>query len=201
MPNFRVDDHSKEGSVGFIDRRSFLQTGLRAGAAVALTAAAGATALKLHADDTVWQIDPAKCVSCGVCEQECVLNPSAVKCVHSYGICGYCNLCFGFLQPTATEQSTAAENQICPTSAIKRTLVEGPYYEYQIDEHLCIGCSKCVKGCTTFGNGAMHLQIRHDVCVNCNECTIARACPTRAFTRLPAKSPYMLKSGGHSKEA
>ena len=59
----RVDDHSKQGSVGFIDRRSFLQTGLRAGAAVALTAAAGATALKLHADDTVWQIDP------GLCEQ------------------------------------------------------------------------------------------------------------------------------------
>jgi hypothetical protein len=48
MPN-RVDDHSKDGSVGFIDRRSFLQTGLRAGAAVALTAAAGATAIKLHA--------------------------------------------------------------------------------------------------------------------------------------------------------
>ena len=196
----RVDDHSKDGSVGFIDRRSFLQTGLRAGAAVALTAAAGATALKLHADDTVWQIDPAICVSCGLCETECVLYPSAVKCVHSYGICGYCNLCFGYLQPNQTEQNTAVENQMCPTSAIKRTLVEGPYHEYRIDESLCVGCSKCVKGCTTFGNGAMHLQIRHDVCVNCNECTIARACPTRAFHRRDAKDPYKIKAMGSGKE-
>jgi electron transport complex protein RnfB len=129
-----------------------------------------------------------------------VLFPSAVKCVHSYGICGYCNLCFGFLQPNQTEQNTAVENQMCPTSAIKRTLVEGPYYEYRIDESLCVGCSKCVKGCSTFGNGAMHLQIRHDVCVNCNECTIARACPTRAFERRDAKTPYKIKASGSGKE-
>ena len=194
----RIDDHSKEGSVGFIDRRSFLQTGLRAGAAVGLIAGAGATALKLHADDTVWQLDPKKCISCGLCETECVVNPSAVKCVHSYGVCGYCNLCFGFLQPNATEQSTAAENQMCPTSAIGRKLIEGAYYEYSIDESLCIGCSKCVKGCTTFGNGSMHLQIRHNVCVNCNECTISRACPTRAFQRLPNKTPYIPKAPGET---
>jgi electron transport complex protein RnfB len=50
-----------------------------------------------------------------------------------------------------------------------------------------------VKGCTTFGNGAMHLQIRHDLCVNCNECTIARACPTRAFSRQDAAKPYKIK--------
>ena len=168
----RVDDHSKQGSVGFIDRRSFLQTGLRAGAAVGLVATAGATALKLNADDSVWQLDPKKCISCGLCETECVVNPSAVKCVHSYGVCGYCNLCFGFLQPNA--------------------------YEYTIDESLCIGCSKCVKGCTTFGNGSMHLQIRHNVCVNCNECTISRACPTRAFQRLPAKTPYIPKAQGET---
>jgi electron transport complex protein RnfB len=194
----RIDDHSKEGSVGFIDRRSFLQTGLRAGAAVGLIAGAGATALKLNADDNVWQLDPKKCISCGLCETECVVNPSAVKCVHSYGVCGYCNLCFGFLQPNATEQSTAAENQMCPTSAIGRKLIEGPYYEYAIDESLCIGCSKCVKGCTTFGNGSMHLQIRHNVCVNCNECTISRACPTRAFQRLPTKTPYIPKAPGET---
>ena len=195
MPE-RKDDHSKEGSTGFIDRRSFLQTGLRTGAAVALTAVAGASLLKnLSADDSVWQIDPRLCISCGACETACVVYPSAVKCVHAYGVCGYCNLCFGFLQPNATEQSTAVENQLCPTSAIKRTLMDGPYYEYQINESLCIGCAKCVKGCSTFGNGAMHLQIRHDICVNCNECTIARVCPTRAFQRLPSKTPYLLKTG------
>jgi electron transport complex protein RnfB len=193
-------DHSKEGSVGFVDRRSFLQTGLRAGAAVGLLSAAGVAALKLQADDSVWQIDPRKCISCGLCETECVVNPSAVKCVHAYGVCGYCNLCFGFLQPNATEQSTAAENQMCPTSAIGRQLIEGPYHEYKIDESLCIGCAKCVKGCTTFGNGSMFLQIRHDVCVNCNECTIARACPTRAFERIPAQKPYLLKTGSAAKD-
>jgi electron transport complex protein RnfB len=195
MGDYKVD-HTKEGSVGFIDRRSFLQTGLRAGAAVGLVAAAGATAIKLHAEDTVWQLDPKKCISCGLCETECVVSPSAVKCVHSYGICGYCNLCFAFLQPNATEQSSASENQMCPTSAIGRRLVEGPYHEYQIDEGLCIGCSKCVKGCTTFGNGSMHLQIRHNVCVNCNECTISRACPTRAFSRIPRSQKYIAKNPG-----
>ncbi len=194
-------DHSKQGSVGFVDRRSFLTTGLRAGAAVGLTAAAGATlATKLHADDTVWQIDPRKCVSCGLCETECVVNPSAVKCVHGYGICGYCSFCFGFLQPKAVEQTTAAENQMCPTSAIKRTLIEGPYYEYHIDETICVGCAKCVKGCSTFGNGSMFLQIKHNVCVNCNECSIARACPVSAFSRAPAATPYMLKNGSVVKD-
>jgi Na+-translocating ferredoxin:NAD+ oxidoreductase subunit B len=76
--------------------------------------------------------------------------------------------------------------------------VDGPYYEYRIDEPLCVGCAKCVKGCSTFGNGAMHLQIKQEICVNCNECTIARACPTRAFSRIPAAHPYQAKtSGGH----
>ena len=193
-------DHNKEGSVGFVDRRSFLQNGLRAGAAVALTAAAGATAVKLHADDNVWQIEPSLCISCGLCETNCVLSPSAVKSVHGYGICGFCHFCFAFLQPNATEQNTAAENQMCPTSAIKRTYVEGPYYEYQIDEALCIGCSKCTKGCETFGNGSMFLQIKHNVCVNCNECTIARHCPTQAFIRMPSQTPYKLKSGAEVKD-
>ena len=66
MVNFRVEDHSKEGSVGFINRRSFLQTGLRAGAAVALTAAAGATALKLHADDCLAVEDSANGLQAGI---------------------------------------------------------------------------------------------------------------------------------------
>src|SRR6185436_15728344 len=79
-----------------------------------------------------------------------------------------------------------AENQLCPTAAIKRTYVEDPYYEYTIDEQLCIGCAKCVEGCNRFGNGSLFLQIRHDRCVNCNECSIARVCPGDAFRRQPA---------------
>jgi electron transport complex protein RnfB len=88
---------------------------------------------------------------------------------------------------------SAAENQLCPTSAIVRTFVEDPYYEYTIDEDLCIGCGVCVKGCASFGNGSLYLQVKHDLCVNCNECAIARACPAHAFRRVPADQPYILK--------
>jgi Na+-translocating ferredoxin:NAD+ oxidoreductase subunit B len=77
--------------------------------------------------------------------------------------------------------------------AIKRTYVEDPYYEYTIDEPLCIGCGKCVKGCYSFGNGSLFLQVRHDRCLNCNDCSIARGCPSGAFRRVPANSPYLFK--------
>lgn len=108
-------------------------------------------------------------------------------------MCGYCKLCFGYFQPDAAELSSAGENQLCPTGAIRRKFIEDPYYEYTIDNDLCIGCGKCVKGCNTFGNGSLYLQVRHDLCLNCNECSIARNCPADAFTRLPADRPYMLK--------
>ena len=129
----------------------------------------------------------------GRCADHCVVTPSAVKCVHAYALCGYCDLCGGYLKPDANALSTAAENQLCPTAAIKRTFVEDPYFEYEIDEELCIGCGKCVKGCTAFGNGSLHLQVRHDICVNCNECSIARVCPADAFQRVPASTPYLIK--------
>ncbi len=87
----------------------------------------------------------------------------------------------------------AAENQLCPTGAIERRFVEDPYYQYSIDEPLCIGCGKCVEGCEAFGNGSLFLQIRHDRCVNCNQCSIAAACPSDAFVRVPASKPYLLK--------
>ena len=141
----------------------------------------------------VWQLDPAKCVQCGRCATECVLAPSAVKCVHAFNMCGYCKLCFGYFQPGADALTSDAENQLCPTGAIRRGFVEEPYFEYTIDESLCIGCGKCVKGCGLFGNGSLHLQVRHDRCVHCNECAIARACPADAFRRVPATQPYLLK--------
>jgi len=142
----------------------------------------------------VWQIDPDKCVRCGNCATQCVLSPSAVKCVQSYAICGYCDLCTGYFVPEPNALTTAAENQVCPTAAIQRRFIEDPYYEYSIDENLCIGCAKCVEGCTRFGNGSFYLQIRHDRCVNCNECSIARTCPSDAFLRVPAEQPYLLRT-------
>lgn len=139
----------------------------------------------------VWQLDHRKCIQCGRCATECVLNLSAVKCVHAFSMCGYCKLCFGNFQPGANGLNSGAENQLCPTGAIRRKFVEEPYYEYTIDESLCNGCGKCVKGCGTFGNGSLHLQVLHDRCMNCNDCAIARNCPAGAFRRVPASHPYI----------
>ena len=141
--------------------------------------------------ETVWQIDPYTCVACGNCATHCVLQESAVKCVHAYAVCGYCRICFGFFGPEPIDITEAAENQLCPTGAIKRQFVEDPYFQYSIDESLCIGCGKCVKGCGSFGNASLYLQVRHDRCRNCNECRIARECPSGAFVRLPISRPYL----------
>ena len=174
-------------------RRDFLRNGLRIAAGASVTAIGGLAGRKLVSADTVWQIDPEVCVQCGNCRTECVLTPSAVKCVHAYAVCGYCDECSGYLQPWASSGSTAAETRLCPTNAIKRTFVEDPYYEYIIQEDLCIACGKCVKGCSTFGNGSLFLQIRHNLCVNCNAGSIDRHCPSGAVKRVSAQTPYLLK--------
>lgn len=151
--------------------------------------------MRITTGGTVWQLDPALCVQCGQCAVNCVLLPSAVKCVHTYAICGYCKLCFGYFQPGTSLLHEGAENQLCPVGAIRRTYIENPYYEYTIDEALCVGCGKCVKGCGTFGNGSLYLQARHDRCLNCNECSIARSCPAGAWRRTESSRPYLLKEG------
>ena len=176
-----------------IERRRFLRSGMQMALAVSLGGIAGVSLLKSTSKDLVWQLDPFKCVQCGRCANECVMTPSAVKCVHAYDLCGYCDLCGGYLKPDSNARSTAAENQLCPTAAIKRRYIEEPYFEYVIEEDLCIGCAKCVAGCTSFGNGSLHLQVRHDLCKNCNDCSIARVCPADAFQRVPADTPYLIK--------
>ena len=169
-------------------RREFI----RAAAAVALGGGVWMAATP-SAEAWVWQIDPAKCRQCGRCATNCVLNPSAVKCVHATRVCGYCDLCSGYLQPASPALNTDAENDLCPTAAINRSFVENPYFAYAIDEELCIGCGKCVKGCGQFGNGSLYLQIKRDLCVNCNECSIARDCPSDAIQRIPQSQAYVLK--------
>jgi Na+-translocating ferredoxin:NAD+ oxidoreductase subunit B len=153
---------------------------------------------KRRSGPTVWQLDPFICIQCGRCATNCVKTPSAVKCTHAFAMCGYCNLCSGFFKPGITTLDTGAEKQLCPVGAIKRTFIEDPFYEYIIDEALCIGCGKCVKGCGAFGNGSLQLQVRHHLCDNCNDCSIARNCPSGAFGRVPLTDPYLLK--GFEKE-
>jgi electron transport complex protein RnfB len=178
---------------GKMNRREFLKTVVRFGAAASIVGIGGYVATGAGKEDMVWQIDPSVCIQCGQCATNCVLSPSAVKCVHAYSVCGYCDLCSGYFMPDPPGLNTGAENRLCPTGAIIRTFVEDPYYEYTIDEHLCIGCGKCVKGCSAFGNGSLFLQIRHDRCMNCNECSIARHCPSGAIQRVPSSTPYLLK--------
>ena len=176
-----------------VDRREVLRSGVRGVCLLGLGGAAGFLATRSRGDDLVWQLDPEVCIQCGNCATYCVLNPSAVKCVQYYPMCGYCDLCTGYFEPETVSLDTGAENQLCPTGAIKRRFVEDPYFEFTIDEELCIGCGKCVKGCNAFGNGSLFLQVRHDRCLNCNECSIAKACPSGAFQRVSADEPYLLK--------
>ena len=174
-------------------RREFLRIGLRL---LGLGVAGGmglAGIRRTSGVTTVWQIDPDLCVQCGNCAIECVLAQSAVKCVHAYEVCGYCDLCSGYYRPNAAILDTAAEHRLCPTGAISRTFIEDPYFEYVIDERLCVGCGRCVKACGDFGNGSLLLQISHDRCRNCNQCSIARACPAEAIRRVRADRPYLLK--------
>ena len=62
-----------------------------------------------------------------------------------------------------------------------------------IDPKLCKGCGKCVKGCTSFGNGSLFLQIQQDECQQCNECAIAKVCPSDAISRVSMDNAYLLK--------
>lgn len=176
-----------------IDRRTFLINGLRLTVVVGLGGMATLLARRSVSGGMVWQLDPAKCIQCGRCATNCVKNPSAVRAMHVFNMCGYCDLCGGYFKPDTKQLTTAAENLLCPTNAIRRKFVEEPFFEYTIEESLCIGCAKCVKGCGAFGNGSLQLQVQQHLCDNCNECAIARDCPADAFTRVPAAHPYLLK--------
>lgn len=174
-------------------RRNFVKTAGKLLVAVPVLALPVILSKKTDVKGYVWQIDPYKCTSCEQCRSACIMTPSAVKCTNAFPMCGYCDFCPGFLRQGAKTFNTAAENQLCPTGAIVRKFVEEPYFEYTIDEKLCDGCSKCVKGCRDFGNGSLYLQVMHNLCVNCNQCRIARICPSDAVIRVPAEEPYIRK--------
>jgi len=178
-----------------VDRRGFMAGGVRVAGIVGLGGVAGLLGTqRSQSEEYVWQLDPDKCMACTNCQTHCVLDESAVKCVQFFLMCGFCDVCTGYFPTENYELNT--ENQLCPTNALVRTFIEEQagvrYFEYAIDEANCIGCGKCVAGCALM-NGSLYLQVRHDRCVNCNECAIAVACPTQAFRRVPASEPNLLK--------
>ena len=177
-------------------RREFLKTCARIIAGGSILTLFGISYRKSTAKgaEYFWQIDPQQCTFCGRCETNCVLPTSAVKCVHAVKVCGYCDLCGGYYRTNVKELNTAAENLMCPTGAIQRLFVEEPYFEYSINEMLCNGCGKCAKGCNSFGNGSLYLQVKQELCKGCNECRIAKDCPAGAITRVPVVMAYDYKA-------
>lgn len=180
------------------DRRKFLGDGVRVASLAAVGAAGGFfMGRQGRGGETRWQLDPNQCIACDNCATHCVLEESAVKCVQFFDMCGYCEICTGYFDPDYRELNTAAENQMCPTGALVRTFVEEKagqkFFEYTVEDDDCIACGKCVKGCALM-NGSLYLQVNQDRCLNCNECSIAVACPTQAFARIPDDQCYRLKT-------
>lgn len=165
-------------------RRNFLLNAARGVGGLAL--AGGACVLaKRAAAVPLHQIDPARCTGCGLCETACVLKLSAVKCVNDFAKCGYCEFCYGYYYKAPP--SDDPQNLVCAPGAIIRRKVGDVQYEYTIDESKCNGCGKCVVLCKRFGNGSFRLEIRRDLCKECNRCSIGAVCPPAAIARLPYK--------------
>lgn len=185
----------KKSPTSPMKRREFLRTcgSLIAGGSLAALGGVLASKTSAKEGDMMWQIDHEICLQCGRCETECVMRVSAVKCFHANQVCGYCDLCGGYYREGVQQLNTAAENLMCPTGAIQRKFIEEPYFEYTIDEDLCNGCGKCVKGCSSFGNGSLFLQIQQERCLQCNECSIAKVCVSGAIKRVPVSMAYKLK--------
>lgn len=189
-------------------RRQFLRTCARCAGAAAVAGVAGGLVVRADADK-VWQLDPNVCDTCiqvrnpasvaedgwAQCARECVLWRSAVKAVNDFPACGYCLICPAYHDTTsAPAEDGTYVGRVCPQDAILRRPVgdydpydpNNNFFEYSIDEEKCNGCGRCVELCKPpRGNGSLRLEVRHDLCVDCNQCNIARACPVDAFQRVP----------------
>lgn len=137
-----------------------------------------------------WQIDPYKCQFCGICETACVRKPSAVKALNDPKKCSNCVVCYGHITDThiESEKIDTDGTRVCPYNAVRRKNFSGGLdgmFLYSHDHKNCVGCAKCVKRCNLKGTQSMFLAIRPDLCLGCNECKIAIACPHQAIERIP----------------
>ena len=137
-----------------------------------------------------WQIDPEKCLYCGLCETRCVRKPSAAKALNDQKKCSNCVVCYGHISDSKidSDKIDTEGERVCPYDAVERENFSGGVdgmYLYSNNPKKCVGCAKCVKRCNEHGTKSMFLVIRPDLCLGCNECAIAVACPHDAIERIP----------------
>ena len=180
-----------------LHRREFLVASGRVAAACALGGIAARVLMK-GGDDAdfdkpgtryAWRINPDNCVLCGQCATACVRRPSAVKCVNDQKKCSLCVVCYGHVKDQHVDSKKInTAPKVCPNNAvIRKDLtggIDGPH-TYTIDQSRCVGCAECASRCSEHGTQSMFLIIRPDLCLNCNECEIAKTCPAEAVERVP----------------
>lgn len=183
-------------------RREVLGAAARTTVLVGLCGLTGVLALKSRATHA-WAIDGQRCLNskvgvpgkdyCELCASSCVLALSAVRAVNEFSKCGRCYVCPAYFKITsAVGPDGLPSEKVCPRDAIRREAIgwidpadpANNFYEYTIDEKKCNGCGRCVMECKEpAGLGSVQLEVRHDVCLDCNRCSIAVACPEEAYER------------------
>ncbi len=185
-------------------RREVLETAAR-GATLVSLGGMGVFLGRKAGREGVWLIDVERCVNsrhgavgvpvCDQCATTCVLALSAVRAVNDHAKCGRCYICPAYFDiRSAVGPDGLPSHKLCPRDAIVRKVIgdfdprdpANNYYEYTIDETRCNGCGKCVMACKEpAGLGSIRLAVRYDLCLDCNRCAIASACPEDAYTRRP----------------
>lgn len=200
-------------------RRSFLQRSGQAACAIALGGTAVVLGRRVCQGDA-WAIAPNQCINirlgitgadqvCNACATTCVLPLSAVRAVNDHNQCGRCCICPAYYDVRSqVGPDGLPSKKLCPRDAIIRSPIGeiDPYdplnnfYEYTIDEELCNGCGLCVMECKDpAGLGSIRLEVRYDLCLRCNQCSIALNCPEDAYVRVgPQAAPALALEGGHA---
>jgi ferredoxin len=188
-------------------RREVLGHAVRGATLLGLGGVAAYLATRSEAEGA-WQLDPEKCIDsrlglvgvevCELCATTCVLALSAVRAVNDYAKCGRCYICPAYFDvKSAVNEQGLPSQKLCPWDAIIRKPIgeidpsdpANNYYEYVIDEKKCNGCGRCVMGCKEpAGLSSIRLEVRYNLCVGCNRCSIASACPKEAYARKPVRN-------------